>query len=119
MSGQGSRNRRKIRREQGGQSKRNVQSLGARYPVSKPWFYIYGETYVKGRHAVSPVCGPFCHVRAASTFWMGSSHDPNGPKGNEIIAYLEPETNLWIINHPDADPAGYYEVVLYIDENDP
>jgi hypothetical protein len=50
---------------------------------------------------------------------MGSSHDPNGPKGNEIIAYLEPETNLWIINHPDADPAGYYEVVLYIDENDP
>jgi hypothetical protein len=116
MAGQGARNRRKIQRAKERDQQRRPygrQNLEARYAqVGGKHFYIWGETATFKSLRRSQPLGPFCYVRMASEMVFVNKT----PFSEEsIAAWYDEDRGMWIINHRDADPRGYYEVLFSVE----
>src|SRR6187402_646075 len=115
MSGNASRMRRQHKRKQEKIKERNVLGpleMHARYPSNAVGFYIWAETLTKFSYRRSPWLGPFRHVRVCGdqTFAKKRTEDES------VVAWFN--GFRWVINHENADPDGYMEV-LFSDHEPP
>lgn len=118
MAGNASRLRRQHKRKMERDKERKAlgsHEMEGRYPRNSKGFYIWAETATKFSYRRSPWLGPFDHIRVVSEFAFASNA---GPHHESIVAWYDGGVHRWIINHKNADPDGYMEV-LFSDHEPP
>lgn len=112
MSGSASSRRRNQRRQDLKKQERKAlggQEMSGRYPTNSRGFYIWGETLTRFSYRRSPWLGPFGHLRVVSEFAFVSK---SAASEESIAAWYDPTVHRWIVNHRNADPDGYLEIIF-------